>query len=248
MSNDFDPNSHKNLELFRYYLNRGLQKIESSIQDNHGELLGYFTASLVDIFIVSLFGDNLKCTENILKIMYIAGLIILFFIISCVVNKIARFRRIRRKESGREEYIVDEAKQKMIDSFDNIACDGLLICESYMGKYSLADKPYVRDFYFFEVIHHLTKSTDLFGEIYSHRDLYVSSKKAELIDTYRVNNYIDFARKINEFLNKEMSKYMADTEVKKDIENLNIEIAKWHYVNESGREIDDDKLNRARLK
>lgn len=116
------------------------------------------------------------------------------------------------------------------------------------GKYSLADKPYVRDFYFFEVIHHLTKSTDLFGEIYSHRDLYVSSKKAELIDTYRVNNYIDFARKINEFLNKEMSKYMADTEVKKDIENLNIEIAKWHYVNESGREIDDDKLNRARLK
>lgn len=76
----------------------------------------------------------------------------------------------------------------------------------------------------------------------------MSSKKAELIDTYRVNNYIDFARKINEFLNKEMSKYMADTEVKKDIENLNIEIAKWHYVNESGREIDDDKLNRARLK
>ena len=41
---------------------------------------------------------------------------------------------------------------------------------------------------------------------------------------------------------------MADTEVKKDIENLNIEIAKWHYVNESEREIDDDKLNRARLK
>lgn len=244
MSSDFDPNSHKNLELFRYYLNRDLQKIDSSIQDNHGELLGYFIASLVDVLIVSLFSDDLARTESLLKIVCIAGLIVLFFIISFVVNKIARFRRVRRKESGREEYVVDEARQEMIDGFDNIACDGLLICESYMGKYSLADKPYVRDFYFFEIIHHLTKSTDLFGEIYSHRNLYVSSKKAELIDTYRVNNYIDFARKIIEFLNKEIDEYSADTEVKKDIENLNIEIAKWHHVDKSAREIDDNQSSK----
>ena len=31
MSGDFDPNGHKNLELFRYYLNRDLRKIDNSI-------------------------------------------------------------------------------------------------------------------------------------------------------------------------------------------------------------------------
>lgn len=50
MIGDFDPNGHKNLELFRYYLNRDLQRIDNSIQDNHGELKGYFVASLVEIY------------------------------------------------------------------------------------------------------------------------------------------------------------------------------------------------------
>ena len=38
------------------------------------------------------------------------------------------------------------------------------------------------------------------------RELYISSKETELIDPYRVNNYIDFARKINEFLQIEIKK------------------------------------------
>ena len=63
MIGDFDPNGHKNLELFRYYLNRDLQRIDNSIQDNHGELKGYFVASLVDILIVFLFSEDLRTRE-----------------------------------------------------------------------------------------------------------------------------------------------------------------------------------------
>ena len=112
----------------------------------------------------------------------------------------------------------------MIDSFDNIACDGLLICESYMGKYSLADKPYVRDFIFWsypssDKIHRL-----IWGNILT--SWFVCVIKESGADWHLQSKQLYwFARKINEFLNKEMSKYMADTEVKKDIENLNIEIA-----------------------
>ena len=45
---------------------------------------------------------------------------------------------------------------------------------------ALQKKPYVKEFYFYEIIHHLTKSTDLFEEIYGHIDLYVSSKETSL--------------------------------------------------------------------
>lgn len=171
------------------------------------------------------------------------GLITLFLGVSVVCNKISQLWHLRRRESGREEYIVDEAKQRKIDGFDNIACDGLLICESYMERYGLTEKPYVREFYFYEVIHHLTKSTDLFEEIYGNRELYISSKKIELIDTYRVNNYIDFARKINDFLRNEMKKFTEDSEVKKDIDNLDATIAKWKHIDASGRVLEaEEKL------
>ena len=230
MIGDFDPNSHKNLELFRYYLNRDLQRIDNSIQDNHGEVKGYFIASLVDILIVFLFSENLRNGEVQTKIFVIVALIVLFIIVTFVVNKISKWYYVRQVELGRREYIIDEAKQEKIDKFDNIACDALLICESYMEKYSLTDKDYVKDFYFYEIIHHLTKSADLFEEIYRRKNLYISAQKIELIDPYRVNNYIDFANKINEFLQEEIKKRSKDEEVKKDIENINTAISGWKYL------------------
>lgn len=245
MNGDFDPNGHKNLELFRYYLNRDLQKIDSSIQDNRGELKGYFIASLVDILVVFLFSENWIDfgkkwidEEILIKLITIVVLIVLFIGISWISNKILQYWHLKRKESGREEYIVDEAKQRTIDGFDNIACDGLLICESYMERYGLTEKPYVKEFYFYEIIHHLTKSTDLFEEIYGHIDLYVSSKKIELIDTYRVNNYIDFTKKINDFLRSEMKEFTKDDEVKRDIDNLDAVVAKWKHIDGLGNKIE----------
>lgn len=245
MNGDFDPNGHKNLELFRYYLNRDLQKIDSSIQDNRGELKGYFIASLVDILVVFLFSENWIDfskkwidEEILIKLITIVVLIVLFIGVSWISNKILQYWHLKRKESGREEYIVDEAKQRMIDGFDNIACDGLLICESYMERYGLTEKPYVKEFYFYEIIHHLTKSTDLFEEIYGHIDLYVSSKEIELIDTYRVNNYMDFAKKINDFLRSEMKEFTKDNEVKRDIDNLDAVVAKWKHIDGLGNKIE----------
>lgn len=60
MHSDFDPNGHKNLELFRYYLNRDLTRIEQNIQNSSNELLGYFIASLADMSVVVLFSDLLS--------------------------------------------------------------------------------------------------------------------------------------------------------------------------------------------
>lgn len=128
MIGDFDPNGHKNLELFRYYLNRDLQRIDNSIQDNHGELKGYFVASLVDILIVFLFSEDLRTREIQVKIFIIAALIALFMILASIINKIAKWYYVRQIESGRKEYVVDEAKQEKIDKFDNIACDAIGAC------------------------------------------------------------------------------------------------------------------------
>lgn len=229
MNSDFDPNSHKNLELFRYYLNRDLAKINCNIQNNNNELIGYFIASLVDMSVVMFFDDFLDDKGFWCKILAILILIVLFILVSKTTNKIASCISNQRKESGKEEYLIDSAKQAVIDGFDNIACDALLICENYMQKYQEAKKEHIKSFYLYEIIHHLTKSADLFNEIDNHHDLYISSKTSELIDSYRVNNYIDYAKAINKFLFDEI-KNTTDLDLKKDLDNLNASISKWKHV------------------
>lgn len=229
MRNDFDSDSYKNLELFRYYLNRDLQKIDSSIKDSHDNLFGYFIASLIDIAIVTLFNDDLAKMDIYYKVITVLALAGAFVIMSKLINKLVHFNYVKRKESGREDYIDDKAKQKTIDEFDNISCDGLLICESYMEKYVQTSINYLKDFYLFEIIHHLTKSTDLFNIIYNHKNLYVSSRKSGLIDSYRFNNYIDFAKAINDFLQKNVND-ISDEEIKRDINNLADTINKWNKI------------------
>lgn len=230
MHSDFDPNGHKNLELFRYYLNRDLTRIEQNIQNSSNELLGYFIASLADMSVVVLFSDLLSGKGVWVKLFAVFALIVLFVLVSKASSAVANWISIRRKESGREEYMITAARQAIIDGFDNTACDALLICEEYMQRYQVAEKEHIKNFYLYEIIHHLTKSVDLFNEIDSHRDWYISSKDSDLIDSYRINNYIDFAKAINQFLCVEIQKPTADSELQKDLDNLNASISKWTYI------------------
>lgn len=230
MNNDFSPNSHKNLELLRYYLNRDLVRIDHNIQRNSTELSGYFIASLVDMSIVVLFSDLLKDKGVLCKLLVILFLVVLFAIVSQVVNRVVRWVKTRQKESGREEYLIDAARQKVIDDFDNIACDALLICENYMQRYQTAEKEHIKNFYLYEIIHHLTKSVDLFNDINGHRELYISSSNSELIDLYRVNNYIDYAKAINQFLCDQIQKPISDPALKRDLDNLDTAIRKWTHI------------------
>lgn len=182
------------------------------------------------MLVVVLFSDLLNGKGVWFKLFAVFALIVLFVLVSKVSNKVANWVSIRRKESGREEYLIDATRQAIIDGFDNIACDALLICEDYMPRYQAAEKEHIKNFYLYEIIHHLTKSVDLFNEIDSHHDLYISSNDSELIDSYRVNNYIDYAKAINQFLCDEIQKPITDPELKKDLDNLNASTSKWTHI------------------
>lgn len=157
-------------------------------------------------------------------------LIVLFILVSKTANRVAALIVTLKKESGKEEYVVDSARQEIIDGFDNIACDALLICENYIQRYQTAEKDYIKTFYLYEIIHHLSKSVDLFNEIKAHTDWYVSSQHSELIDSYRINNFIDFAQAINLFLTKTISRPITDSELEKDLDNLNESISHWKHI------------------
>ena len=109
MHSDFDPNGHKNLELFRYYLNRDLTRIEQNIQNSSNELLGYFIASLADMSVVVLFSDLLSGKGVWVKLFAVFALIVLFVLVSKASSAVANWISIRRKESGSVLYVSAEA-------------------------------------------------------------------------------------------------------------------------------------------
>lgn len=199
MARDFDNIGHKNIELLRFYINKDLNKIDKKLATSNDNFLGYFFASLVDILIVFVFSDYLSCIPVQCRIALIIGLIVLFLIISKIIITITNRLSQSKKERGEDKYLPEKI-QEVIDDFDNIACDGLLICENYRQRYEETAKVYLQDFYLYEIIHHLDKALIICDKVCAEQSLYASSEHDDLIDIYRIKNFLLFSSEIYDFL------------------------------------------------
>lgn len=244
MAKDFEQIGHKNLELLRFYVGKDINRIEKKLQNDESNLLGYFIGSLVDVFIVVLFDQGLENLINsfvecdilkiLVKVVCILGLIAIFLCVVWLVKVITKYADKKKITSGEKIYRIKAEQQIIIDNFDNIACDGLLICQNYIQRYNEAKENYVKEFYLYEIIHHLDKARAIFMEIYSNQSLYIAMQKnnydSELIDTYRVNNFIKFAKEILGFLLGKTQNVPANTDLRRDMDNLKSKIEKWQEI------------------
>lgn len=239
MAKDFEQIGYKNLELLRFYVSKDIKRIDSKMQSNESELLGYFLASLVDLLIVVFFDDLLSqvisrtCNpifQIFIKICLIISFGFLFVTIVFVTKNIRENKIKKRKIIGKNVYIVSEDKQEVIDDFDNIACDGLLICQNYIIRYKEEKEDYIKSFYLYEIIHHIGKATDICNKIYTNQSLYISSKNHQLLDAYRVNNFIIFSKKIIDFLSTEIPEDSGDSDLDTEMRNLKELVNKWEKI------------------
>lgn len=245
MKNEMNKVEYKNIELLRYYLTEQLVEINDKLTGNSDELVGYFIASVVDVLIVMIFNDELKILSFGNKVLVAIGLLILVWVVANFFKKI----RYRKKESfvtsGKIRYSANNI-QRNIDKFDNIACDGILMCLDYMEMYEmLRKKQYkcknqnkIKDelmiFYFYEVLHHLKKAKKIYDQIAQselYRELYVKGEKKdksnkgleiERIDNYRIINFEKMSDYIIDFLKEELknNKNLDNIQLKEDIEKL----------------------------
>lgn len=240
MSRDFEQIGHKNLELLRFYVSKDIRKIDAKIQNNESDLLGYFLGSLVDVLVVLLFDDFFATFleayvtdinwQVMIKIVLIIALVGLFLLVSWSSKKIREHRIKRMQISGKRAYIVSAERQEMIDDFDNIACDGLLICQNYVVRYKQAEEQYIKDFYLYEIIHHLNKAASIGNVIYNNQKLYVSAMNTQLLDSYRINNFISFSQNIVRFLSDEIPEKSGNRELDNDMINLKELIGGWKMI------------------
>ena len=244
MARDFEQIGHKNLELLRFYLSKDIREIDKKIQKDESELLSCIVASLVDISAVIFFDDVLDrlisaFTDSILflilcKVLCIILLLALFVAVRKGFLAVQNWQMRKQRESGRLQNL-PETQLETIDLFDNIACDGLLICQHYIKKYKEEEVEYIKLFYFYEIIHHLRKAEEIYSVINSDQSTYISSSPKTL-DSYRVNNFIDFAKEIFKFINKttsELPELTLTNSLKNDIDNLGEKIKTWTKIEEA---------------
>lgn len=220
--NDLD---HKNIELFRYYISRDMHCIEEKIEKENSELIGYFIASLVDFFIVTLFTDTLNDKSLFCKSLIIIGLIIIFVITYKCVNWVRYKIRIHRNAAGRDSDTPEEII-KVVDEFDNIATDGLLICMYYKQKFESEHNEKLKRFYFSECFHYLNKSCAVFRQVAQNKDYYISTVDAQLISKYRIDNFLDIAVDILDFVKKNPG-IIIDNDFKIQLKNLEGDVEHW---------------------
>ncbi|GEM_PF-5283894 len=244
MKNSFNQIEHKSLELLRFYLNKDIQNIDRKITSNNDGILGYFIASLVDILIVVVFDDVVKgflkanfvgntAAQALIRCALIAALIVIFLLVSWLVKTIRAALRQRDIIEGRSLYEEDDNSQRLIDRFDNVACDGLIACEDFRQRYVEETNQNIRKFYLFEIVHYLKKADDIFSLIYHNREQCIAMSEKDnadqLIASYRANNFIDFSKEILDFLEAE-TKSISDASLQMDMANLSNDVNGWERI------------------
>lgn len=216
---------HKNIEQFRYYISRDMRRIEEKVDNDNSNLLGCFVASIVDILIVTFFQDYLNKMAVLPKLGLIFGFVLLFVTTYKAVKWIQAKWRDIRKTAGRD---TDKRQEiiRIVDEFDNIAMNGLLICIYYKDKYEAESFEKLKRLYFSECFHYLDKSCSVYRKIAGETGKYINTIDSELISKYRVENYLELADELASFINDNVE-LISDKEWKIHFFNVKHDIQKW---------------------
>ena len=221
--------NHKHIELLSYYLSRDIKRIENKIKRDEYALLGYFIASIVDVLIVVIFEEYIKSIAWYYKVAILLGLVILYVAILKLFNCIHKECLKKQIIAGRD-LLDDESVERMVDEFDNIAVDGLLLCYYYMDQYKKEMDVNVKQLCLYETLHYLDKSCRVFRRIANDYVRYVSEGDNKLISAYRIDNYLSIAESVVGFLKER--KGDEKTEFANKVENLSGDVCAWKKMRE----------------
>lgn len=190
----------KNSEYLKYTISSKIDKeFTQSRKDGSSNLIqimsSIFTAAIASVLSTTL--NTLICIKNpISKFFAILGVtlgiiiisyVLLYFLIS-LIHKEIRERRIIKL--GYNE------TRELIEKFDNVACDSIIVVEKYLddiSKDTLSQE--ICDYSLYEIIHYIRKATRITEAILSQRNQCTSEKpNISKIDMFRVRNVVKILR------------------------------------------------------
>lgn len=152
----------KNIELLRFYVTDKIDQIHYSVQDSlSNEIEDILSSILSAIFSMFLSSELIK-TNGVLPTVFRIGLVIaLYFLLKFIIKKIRRYCKSNKEQKAADESHISRNEAKtLIDKFDHIACDGILLSRDYYQKYLSTGNSNINEklFYLFESFYYYKKA------------------------------------------------------------------------------------------
>lgn len=240
--------SFKNTELFRYFvrvdLNNGIDKILKQNKSSFSLIAGSIFSGSFSI-LGTYFGMKGSEYSSFCKIVITSALFALLFVIGMGLFKGFIFLISFIHNAVKKEKIPSKAKVKeLIDDFDHIACDNILISQNFINAYNDQTTPILlKEFYFYEVVYYTNVSLSIIQKLMYNKNLCINDKNnTNRIHLFRLENALFMINDIYKFIDDNKEKIGVDTVLQPSVNNMVDELYnKLDNLSEQCKKIKDVK-------
>lgn len=218
--------SFKNLELLRYYIGINFEKnfraFAKQNEEKNEQLAStvFSTAlSLIASFLSTKYIQFFSVPLNvaIILLVFVVGFIISYNVYICAYRKILRvkksLKRYKRKTSAIEI-------KEIIDSFDHIACDNVLVAKEFMQHFDPQSDLELSTFYYFEIIYYAKTAAKKTLKILNNSNNCINSKdKTDAIDLFRIKNLCVILKQILQFISEHKGEISIDDKMRPSLDH-----------------------------
>lgn len=223
--------SFKNTELFRYFirvdLNRGIDKILRQNNSNYSLIAGSIFSGSFSI-LGTYYSINQSRYSLFINLLISTFTFIILFIIGILIYQLmSKIWHIIRNHFCSEKGPSKSEIKEYIDNFDHIACDNILISQSFIEAYKEDPKlTYnMKEFYFYEIMYYTKVSMGIINSLFVYSHLCINDKNnTNRVHLYRIINILNMIKEIVDFLSENSEQIQLEDNMKsslcKEIDDL----------------------------
>jgi len=222
--------SLKNTELLRYFvrvdLNKGIDKIIKQNASNFSIIAGSIFSGSFSV-LGTYFGMHTTQYETIVSILCATSLFSILFVIGMLIFQLGIRLLSFIYNARKKEHSPSKVKTKqLIDDFDHIACDNILISQRFIQAYNDSGiSNNIKEFYFYEIIYYTKVSLGIIKKIFVNDGQCINDKNhTNRIHLFRLDNSIKMLDEIYRFLENNQENICKDNNLhpslEKEIEDI----------------------------
>lgn len=196
-------NIEKYLELLRFYLTEKISEINDTLKNNIDDEVNNIISSILSaIFAVFITSETITENGVIATIVKVISVIAIWYTVKYIIWDKYRIRKKIDKETKvSDDKVLTSTKIKsLVDKFDHIACDGVLLSWDFLDKY--ANKSPVREtekeFYLIEAFYYFKKALLITSEVVYYAECCVNNDNVCTgVAIYRLQNIYNSLLAIN---------------------------------------------------
>lgn len=188
-----DINFSKYIELLRFYVTDKIGQLNHSVQNTLGNEMDEVLSSILSAFFSFFISSEFVKISGILgTTLRLSIVIVLYFVLKFLIRKTRRYIKSTKEEKEADESRLSRAEVKsLIDRFDHIACDGILLSRDYHKKYLETEKEKTNEklYYLFEAFYYFKKALQITELVTKYpEDCFNNQNQLSGISMYRFSN------------------------------------------------------------